>query len=699
MKHAKFIVRFAVVAVVLALCVSGFWAVTQNKVVLVNDNPTITYLNFYKLPKNSADVIFLGGSHARDAFIPQELYDNYGITSYNLACSAQPVILSYYWLKEAMRYQRPKVVVLDTFFVFYNNYKAEGDIRKCLDYMRWGKVKKEAVDAVCEKYDGHSKLSYYLTNIRYHDRWKNLDEVNFLLEDIVNSRNFMGYTGGRTGTNKLKFLPLSRKVPKDGDPEVLDSYFEKFADLCAENGIMLLLVKTPHTNQTIERHAAVENFASERGLHFYDMNEDGIYNALGVDFNADFIDYGHANMSGALKITNYIGKLLSGKYGLQPHISEPWVKTRKTYLEAKEDYNLQTIKNASAYLNALKQNIERYTVLIAARGEDFSQLDEASKDALKSLGLRADFSDAAGKCFYAVISGGKVIFEEMAERGAAYPGSLYDGLYVYKMSDGRSITINGKEKAKKQRGLNIVVFNDNLQFMIDSQRFGADAKSNANKSHKNSINPAKFLHARLDVKNEGEPSSDVEVLSISDSSAKVSSPEWLRGNGMGRVIRSDAGSLAFKLKCIADGKLVINLKGEDVRDAEGERIPLWVNYTKLAVDGKVMFDGLKPVWHDRPYKFEMDVADGQIVDVQAEWVPEYAAIGKGVEKAVKTSAEKENEQIKSLMSELSESNAEKSRMSAKLKKVSSSNKKLKRELDRIRSRFWYKVLHRLKLIG
>lgn len=146
-------------------------------------------------------------------------------------------------------------------------------------------------------------------------------------------------------------------------------------------------------------------------------------------------------------------------------------------------------------------------------------------------------------------------------------------------------------------------------------------------------------------------------------------------------------------------QLNINLRGEDVRDADGKRIPVWIQYSKLAVDGKVMFDGLKPVWHDKPYKFEMDVADGQIVDVQAEWVPEYAAIGKGVEKAVKTSAEKENEQIKSLMSELSESNAEKSKMSAKLKKVSSSNKKLKRELDRIRSRFWYKVLHRLKLIG
>ena len=75
---------------------------------------TSSYNQFYQMEEDSVDVLFLGSSVVVNAFSPQEIYDTYGIRSYNLASEEQSIFLSYYWLKEALRYQNPQVVVLDT---------------------------------------------------------------------------------------------------------------------------------------------------------------------------------------------------------------------------------------------------------------------------------------------------------------------------------------------------------------------------------------------------------------------------------------------------------------------------------------------------------------------------------------------------------------------------------------------------------
>ena len=83
---------------------------------------TATYHGFYEIKDDTVDVLFLGSSHAACAFNPQVLYNEYGITSYNLGCEQQNLLLSYYWLKEALRSQKPRAVVLDSYILF--EYKA-----------------------------------------------------------------------------------------------------------------------------------------------------------------------------------------------------------------------------------------------------------------------------------------------------------------------------------------------------------------------------------------------------------------------------------------------------------------------------------------------------------------------------------------------------------------------------------------------
>ena len=131
---------------------------------------------------------------------------------------------------------------------------------------------------------------------------------------------------------------------------------------------------------------------------------------------------------------------------------------------------------------------------------------------------------------------------------------------------------------------------------------------------------SQMLTARVDVKDAGAPENDVEVLELSDSSARVEAPAWFGGeDGTGRVVRSDAGSLGFRVRCSGAGELELALRGQYVRDADGERVPVWIDYTSFSVDGRELLGGTRAVWHDRPFKHRMPVTDGQVVAVSLAW--------------------------------------------------------------------------------
>ena len=71
--------------------------------------PSNNHEYFYSIPENSIDVVFVGSSHSFCCFSPVELYDRYGISSYNFSSSNQSMLASYLWAKEAYDYQKYEV--------------------------------------------------------------------------------------------------------------------------------------------------------------------------------------------------------------------------------------------------------------------------------------------------------------------------------------------------------------------------------------------------------------------------------------------------------------------------------------------------------------------------------------------------------------------------------------------------------------
>ena len=152
----------------------------------------------------------------------------------------------------------------------------------------------------------------------------------------------------------------------------------------------------------------------------------------------------------------------------------------------------------------------------------------------------------------------------------------------------------------------------------------ANAGGHAQDDNKGAISDlerlSRMLTARVDIKNVGTEGNSQDVLDVSDPSASVESPAWFRdAAGTGRVVKSCAGNLSLRLRCGGNGELQIRLRGQDVRGADGKRIPVWIDYTSLFVDGEPLLSEPVAVWHDKPFVVKRPVKDGQIVSVALSW--------------------------------------------------------------------------------
>lgn len=113
------------------------------------------------------------------------------------------------------------------------------------------------------------------------------------------------------------------------------------------------------------------------------------------------------------------------------------------------------------------------------------------------------------------------------------------------------------------------------------------------------------------------------ILFVSDNRARITQPEWFQRGGIGYVIQSYSGNLKIVAKTFVTGRLQIRLLGIDIRDREdkSKRIPYWIDYTRLIVNKKTLFDTLTPAWHDKPYIYTTDVKADEEITLEVEWLP------------------------------------------------------------------------------
>lgn len=285
------------------------------------------------------DVIFIGDCEVYENFSPAVLWRDFGINSYIRGSAQQLIWQSYYLLEDTLRYEKPQAVIFNVLALQYNEPQREAYNRMTLEGMKWSGSKAGAILASMTEEEHF--LDYVFPLLRYHSRWSELgaEDVSYMFNSPKISHN--GYYM-RVDVKPAENVPEGRILADYRFGENAWAYMDKITALCRENDIQLILVKAPslYPYWYDQWEEQIEGYAAENDLlyiNFLDLVEE-----TGLDFATDTYDAGlHLNLSGAEKITEYLGEALRQEAGLkdrrgEEHLSQVWEGKIEAYEREKE---------------------------------------------------------------------------------------------------------------------------------------------------------------------------------------------------------------------------------------------------------------------------------------------------------------------------------------------------------------------------
>lgn len=266
-------------------------------------NITTKIHGFFNSEQDKYDVIFCGSSHAYCSFNPLVIGEETGLSSYTIATQKQPLWASYYYIKEAIERQHPKLIVLDCFsFSLTSEYADEATNFTFTDDFPFGinklKMINESVPTFTEKFD----LLFKFT--KYHSRWSELTEEDFRYHPDTLSDYLYGYCMlTSTDKNLTRTDGTNFVVTPSSDKNEL--WLSRIIQLCKSKNVELMIVKTPLNEQGGERgyFERAREIAAENGVEFIHFND--FYDEIGLDITTDFFDRAHLNHIGADKFSRY----------------------------------------------------------------------------------------------------------------------------------------------------------------------------------------------------------------------------------------------------------------------------------------------------------------------------------------------------------------------------------------------------------
>ena len=298
----KKIIRVAAILLVMILIVSTLSSIFMLK----SEDGISQWQSYYKQKPNTVDVLFIGSSHVYCDIDNGILWDDYGISSYDLGGAESPMWVTYYHLKEAMKYQTPKAVFFEIslagirqvneqpeFWAEDNNYG-----------MKWNsnRIEQFKSNTISETYP---KILFPLSVM--HGRYKELTKNDFT--DVNNSINYKGFDPRWTVTPFETPDPFSI-TEEEPITEKAEEYFRKIIELVKEENIPMVMFVSPYyfTETEQKNFNYMFRIAEEEGIECINFNY--YYEDMGLDFATDMAENLHLNSSGTEKFTKYFGNLI-----------------------------------------------------------------------------------------------------------------------------------------------------------------------------------------------------------------------------------------------------------------------------------------------------------------------------------------------------------------------------------------------------
>lgn len=328
-----------------------FGAILKCADVLESKEARKKYIPFYESETNF-DVIFLGTSHVKDQVLPMEMWDEYGIASYNWGHSNCTPAENYYLIQDILKYTSPKIVVIDVYGITEyddnNNGKYKtGKIEQQhvqFDSLPISLSKIKASQDVFDDYDNNEDFIWNF--IMYHNRWSELGEEDFKYE-ITTQKGATFLTGLGTG----RFQRISEDEKREID-SVCYPYFLNLIEYCEEQGVQVLCVYLPYgavgEGSQLIANSIGDIVEAYPNCHYVNMLTKNI-----VNLNTDvYQDNSHLNYSGSLKVTKWLGEYLVQNYELDDYSdNDSWYLDYQAYYE----YKVKTLEQQTALVNYLVQ--------------------------------------------------------------------------------------------------------------------------------------------------------------------------------------------------------------------------------------------------------------------------------------------------------------------------------------------------------
>lgn len=286
------------------------------------------------------DVIFIGDCEVFSNVSPVTLWEDYGITSYIRGSAQQLIWQSYYLLEETLKYEKPKVVVLNILAMKYNEPQNEAYNRMTLDGMKFSMTKLKDIRASMT--EDEDFISYLFPILRYHSRWSSLTKEDFKYLFRHKKISINGYLM-RVDVKPVTIIPTGKKLLNYRFGTNSYNYLNRITSLCKKNGIELVLIKSPsiYPYWYKEWDQQMIDYAKENDLVY--INFLNYIDDMGIDFTKDTCDGGlHLNLAGAEKFTGYLGSILSKDFPLEdkrkdPVLNKLWKEKSELYQKTEKE--------------------------------------------------------------------------------------------------------------------------------------------------------------------------------------------------------------------------------------------------------------------------------------------------------------------------------------------------------------------------
>ncbi len=379
--------RIICVLLVIALAIGGLWYV-NGVLIMKRSDGILTMQDFYAQPDGTVDVLLVGNSHSGINIDTATLWDSCGIAAYDLWGGVQPLWNSYHYIVEALKYQTPKLIVLEVMASTSDyEYSEEQNQIKNTAGMRLSKNKIEAVRASAPE---DRQLNLLLGFPLYHGRFDELTMEDF--QHFPWSKGLENFKGSvlRYGTGSYEFESaegISETAP------VMDKeleYLNKIIDLCREKSVPLMLLKTPslEREQTQPILNTVAGIAEDNGLAFVNMNL--MDDELGITADDWSLDR-HMNASGARKVSAWLADHLQSEYDIPDRRGDAAYASWDVNAHNVNNVYLAAVTDSADYFAELRRNGRALLVIKNSPWE--SDAMAALEAELESVGVQSEVYD------------------------------------------------------------------------------------------------------------------------------------------------------------------------------------------------------------------------------------------------------------------------------------------------------------------